>query len=214
MEREDLVKLLQGSAMLGGAKPKKRNPWLAFLKKHPNLSFEEASAKYQKQKKGKGVEEKADDEYEYVLEGGKVKRRKKRKTRRRRGRGADVEFDDLIGGADFPSSAYQTEQWKEIDRAKRLGKLIYEGWKKLYPKDFKKYKLAVGAGATSADFEQFAKGKPSVYGIALRREWNAELAKLSYESDREKAFILLAGEITRFMEKNQDVVKDVEVSEI
>jgi hypothetical protein len=201
MSREDLLAMLSG-----GAKKKKRNPWLSFLKKHPNLSMAEASKKYHS-KKGKGVEFEGgmtEGEDEFYIEGGKIKRRRRKKkaTRKRRGRGVGEESFGMgySGGADegyeddFDRTTYQTRIFKDLDKQKKLAWGVYQLWKKIYKKEFDIIQRKTGAGATEMDFKQFAK-EAKTSGVELRDAWDAKLATQAYESPREVSLLALGKKI-------------------
>ena len=206
MSREDLLAMLSG-----GAKKKKRNPWLSFLKKHPNLSMAEASKKYHS-KKGKGVGFEDDmeggateGEDEFYIEGGKIKRRRRKKaTRKRRGRGVDEETVGFgySGGADYPISSWQTAVYKDREALKKLGVVVYKFLRSNFKKDFKDAKKAVGAGATNADFQLYAK-ESKLTGNKLREEWDKLLVANNYESFKEIELLWLGSEVKKLMKEPQ-----------
>lgn len=198
--REQLLSMLVGEGFSGGAKkatPKALKPWIAFRKKHPGMSIKQQSKLYRSKGSGMGEDEGdmeggADDEYEYVIEGGKVKRRKKRKARKRRGKGVD---EETVGGASsYPSDKWNTKIVKKHQATKQLGKDIYALMKKHFPKEWAKEKRLAGAGATEFDFAQFAKSEEGkkMFGKKLQESWEEKVVTLNeYESPRELAYLLL-----------------------
>lgn len=206
--REELLQLLTGEGFSGGAKSrKKRVPkglksWIAFRKKHPGMSIQQQSKLY----KGKGMDgedEEADDEYEYVIEGGKVRRRKKRRSTRKRqtrkGRGMD---EETVGGA-YPSSSYRTEYLIRHEKAKQLGEGVIKLLKKIFPVEWKRLSRKTGAGATEFDFQQLAKsdtGKTK-FGKDLQKLWDEEVKKGTYESEREMLYFNTGNETLKLLDE-------------
>ena len=197
--REQLLSMLVGEGFSGGAKkatPKALKPWIAFRKKHPGMSIKQQSKLYRSKGSGMGEYEEdmeggADDEYEYVIEGGKVKRRKKRKARKRRGKGVD---EETVGGASsYPSDKWNTKIVKQHQATKQLGKDIYALMKKHFPREWAKEKRLAGAGATEFDFAQFAKSEEGkkMFGKKLQEAWETKVVGDEYESPREVAYLTM-----------------------
>ena len=198
--REDLLELLvSGGGMIGGAKkkiPPGLKKWHAFRKKHPNLTIKQQSKLYQKVQ-GRGVDEDdEDDEYELYIEGGKVRRRKKRKsTRKRRGKGVD--FETVGGTVSYPESVWRTKTVKDIEKQKTVGHAVLGLLKKHFKAEWNRAKRVSGAGATEFDFSQYARsdtGKTQ-YGKTLTDAWDVLVKAQTYESDREKLYATIGGEL-------------------
>lgn len=220
--REELLQLLTGEGgFSGGAKkktPKALKPWIAFRKKHPGMSIKQQSKLYH----GKGMdgENEAegagdDGEYEFVIEGGKIKRRKKRRGTRKRGtrKGKGV-GEETVGGASYPESKWNTKVVKEFEDTKKFGKSIIMSFKEHFPRKWSTMKRLTGAGATEFDFEQFAKsdaGKAD-FGEKLKKAWETKVLSKEYESDREKLYYDLGKKILG--EMTQDVVYLVETGDL
>ena len=224
--REELLGMLTGEGYTGGAKKKKRNPWLSFLKKHPGLSMEEASRKYKK--KGSGLDgdmEGAGDgeeDGEYYFEGGKIKRRRKKSARRKKGRGIE---EYMTGGAD-PSSipsdkeAWRTKNVRLTSRYIKVGKLAWEAMKTAFPKEYeraRKKQTAAGGGITFQDYVRFVKSKPensALSGNALRNAWDANVKAdhLTYLSPSEAIYFAIGEAIQKLVFAKENV-KEIELGE-
>lgn len=218
--REELLQLLTGEGFSGGAKkktPKALKPWIAFRKKHPGMSISQQSKLYH----GKGMDGEYeaegagdDGEYEFVIEGGKIKRRKKRRGTRKRGtrKGRGV-GEETVGGASYPESKWNTKKVKEYEDTKRFGKSIIMSFKEHFPRKWSTMKRLTGAGATEFDFAQFAKSEigKKLFGETLRKEWENKVLSGEYESDREKKYFDIGSQAMAKM--TEDLVYLVETGD-
>lgn len=221
--REELLAMLSGEGFTGGAKKKKRNPWLSFLKKHPNLSMAEASKKYHA--KGRGVDGDmeggmTEGEDEFYIEGGKIKRRRRKKsTRKRRGRGVE----EYMGGADPSSISTDKEAWrtpnvKLISRYIKIGDEAFKSVKKIFPQEYAKARKMAGAGVTFQDYVRFAKGDvgSKLLGEKLREEWNKEVGDgKKYLNAKEQLLVALGTTIVNgIFVKGNGPIKTYESDEL
>lgn len=225
--REELLAMLSGEGYSGGAKkrvPKGLKSWIAFRKKHPNMTIQQQSRAYKKKGKGLGEEEAEEDVYGAGemsdMEGGRRRRRKKT-TRRKKGKGVE---EYMTGGADpssIPSSkeAWQTKTVRKVAKLIKLGEQAWKAAKLTFPKEYALITRKVGGGISYQDYVRFVKSDPESLkssGEALRGKWDAHIAdpdnRKKYLSAKETIFYEIGNNIQQLV-FDDDSVKAVELGE-
>lgn len=170
MEREELMQMLHGAGLVGGARKnkgkKKLSKWNLYVKKHggKGKSLKQLAREYKKGKKGGMV---GYGDYECPPQG--------------RGYGGMMDYNDARRG--FPpirpirggaSAKWRTAEVKLNERAIALGKRVMKDLKASYPRE---YKIVLGSGITAGDFTRFSKAEDnkSTFGLALTKAWDDEI---------------------------------------